>query len=196
MRSTIQSICVYCASSRQVDDIHVQAATRLGEMIARAGHTLVYGGGARGTMGTLADAALAQNGKVIGVMPAFMCELEWNHSGLSELILVDSLHARKQRMLDLSDAIVALPGGSGTLDELLEAISMKRLGLFTGPVVIVNTAGFYDNLIAQMELIIKQRFMDERHRNIWIVVDDAEDTLSAIYTAPAWSAEARHFAGV
>src|SRR5712664_891093 len=136
-------VCVYCASSRQCDPIYHQAAARLGRELARAGHTTVYGGGSVGSMGHLADAALAAGGRVIGVLPRFMYDLDWGHRGLSELLIVNDLHERKRMMIEEVDAVIALPGGCGTLEELFEAITWKRLGLFTGAIVMVNTLGFY-----------------------------------------------------
>ncbi|MBN2010238.1 TIGR00730 family Rossman fold protein [candidate division KSB1 bacterium] len=192
----MESICVYCASSRQVDPIYTETAATLGRLIAEAGYTLVYGGSARGTMGALANAALNAGGKVTGVMPEFMCDLEWHHDGLTKLVMSKSLHDRKQKMLNLSDAIVALAGGSGTLDELLEAISLKRLGTFTGPIVIVNTNHFYDHLFQLLDNIITQRFMHERHRAIWTEVTTSEQVIPAILSAVDWSPDERHFAVV
>ena len=128
---TPRSVLVFCASSSTCDPAYHDAAASLGHAIASAGDTLVYGGGAVGSMGAMADAALAQGGSVVGVIPRFMRELEWAHPGLTELQLVDDMHERKREMLRLADAIVALPGGSGTFEELFEAITQKRLGLFT-----------------------------------------------------------------
>jgi hypothetical protein len=136
-------VCVYCASSRQCDPIYHQAAARLGRELALAGHTTVYGGGSVGSMGYLADAALAAGGGVIGVIPSFMHDLEWAHRGLTELLVVNDMHERKRLMIDSVAAVVALPGGCGTFEELFEAITWKRLGLFGGAIVIVNTEDFY-----------------------------------------------------
>jgi uncharacterized protein (TIGR00730 family) len=145
-------------------------------------------------MGALADAALAAGGKLVGILPKFMNDLEWGHQSLTELRLVDDMHHRKRMMIEESDAIVALPGGSGTFEELLEAITWKRLGLVVSPIVIVNVRGFYDPLRALLEGAIAEKFMDERHRQMWAFVDRPEDALAAIHAAPEWSAEARAFA--
>ena len=163
-------VCVYCASSTQADPEYLEAAGRLGAILARNAITIVYGGGGVGSMGRLADGALAEGGRVIGIIPRFMKELEWYHKGLDEIVEVDDLHERKRALLNGADAVVALPGGSGTLDELLEAISLKRLGTFVGPVVMVNTRGFFDPCIELLERCIAERFMDPRHRAIWQVV--------------------------
>lgn len=154
----------------------------------------MYGGGSVGSMGALADAALAAGGKLVGILPKFMNDLEWGHKSLTELRLVDDMHHRKRMMIEESDAVVALPGGSGTFEELLEAITWKRLGLFVNPIVIVNGRGFYDPLRDLLDRAIAERFMDERHRQMWTFVDRPEEVLPAIRAAPAWSAEARSFA--
>jgi len=141
----IRSVCVYCASSSRSPEIYLEAAARLGRALAEAGMGIVYGGSSLGSMGRMAEAALAAGGKVTGVLPQFMDELEWGHRNLTELRVVDDMHERKRTMLELADAVVALPGGCGTLEELFEAITWKRLGLFFGPVVLVNVNGFFDS---------------------------------------------------
>jgi hypothetical protein len=192
----IKRVCVYCASSRSCDEVYYDAAGRLGRALARAGITIVYGGGSIGSMGHVADAALAEGGRVIGVIPQFMYDLEWGHRRLSELILVNDLHERKRLMIEEVDAVIALPGGCGTLEELFEAMSWKRLGLFAGPIVIVNTNDFYRPCIELLESCIKHRFMDERHRAMWSVVAEPEQVIDAIRSAPRWSRENRSFAAV
>ena len=196
MSRQIRRVCVYCASSRKADGAYLHAADRLGRLLARQGITLVYGGGSVGAMGALADGALAEGGRVIGVLPRFMYELEWGHSRLTELQLVNDLHERKRLMIEEVDAIVALPGGSGTLEELLEAITWKRLGLYVNPIVLVNIQGFFDALVALFDRAIAENFMDVRHRSMWIVVERIAEVMAAIHKAPKWSAEARKFATV
>ena len=171
-----------------------EAASRLGRHLAGEGFGIVYGGGATGSMGRLAGAALAAGGKVIGVLPRFMDELEWGHRGLSETRIVDDMHQRKRLMLELADAVVALPGGCGTFEELLEAITWKRLGLFLGPIAIVNVNGYYDPLAELLARSVAERFMDEKHAAMWSVVSRPEEAAEALRSAPAWTAEARAFA--
>ncbi|MBI4658685.1 MAG: TIGR00730 family Rossman fold protein [Verrucomicrobia bacterium] len=193
---TIHRVCVYCASSRQIDAAYLDAANRLGRMLARNSIAIVYGGGAVGLMGQLADGALAEGGEVIGILPKFMHELEWGHPRLSELRLVNDLHERKRLMIDGADAVVALPGGSGTLDELFEAISLKRLGLFLNPIVMVNVRDFFRPALDLLERCIEERFMDPRHRSMWTVIQTPEEVIAAIGSAPPWSADARSFAAI
>jgi len=190
----IRNVCVYCASSQQAPEQYRDAAAVLGRTLAEQGRRIVFGAGAVGSMGALADGALAAGGEVVGVIPKFMVELEWAHQGLTELVVVEDMHVRKRKMLELSDALVALPGGSGTFEELLEAITWKRLGLFTGPIVILDQGGYYRPLIAQLDRSVSDRFMDERHREMWQVVADVEGVIPALDSAPPWSADSVRFA--
>ena len=191
-----RSVCVYCASSRACDEAYHDVARALGRLLAGAGCTVVYGGGRSGSMGALADAALAAGGRIVGVIPRFMVDLEWGHDDLTELHVVEDMRTRKHEMLTRASAVVALAGGTGTLEELFEAITLKRLGLFLGPIVIVNTRGYYDALLAQLEAAVAERFIDERHEAMWTVVSSAEEVLPAIESAAAWGADARGFAVV
>lgn len=189
-----RSVLVFCASSRSCDAAYHDAARRLGRELARAGVGVVYGGGAHGSMGALAAGALEFGGHVHGVLPHFMKDLEWGHEGLARLELVSDMRERKRRMLDAADAVVALPGGCGTFEELFEAITFKRLGLYTGPIVLVNTRGFFAPCIELLARCVEERFMSEQHLAMWSVVGEPEEVLGAIERAPAWSEAARGFA--
>ena len=191
-----QRVCVYCASSRSADSTYRDVARRLGEVLAHRGYCIVYGGGAVGSMGALADGALSVGGHVVGVLPRFMNELEWGHTGLPELHLVEDLRTRKHAMLSESDAVVALPGGSGTLEELLEAVTLKRLGLFTGPIVLVNTRSFFEPLLELFRRAVAERFMSEKHLAMWSVVEQPEEVPGAFAEAASWSANAIGFAAL
>ncbi len=184
----MHTVCVYCASSRVCDPLYHDVARRLGGLLARSGCAIVYGGGGTGSMGALAEGALAEGGRIVGVIPQFMQELEWGHAGLSELHVVEDMRTRKHEMLARASAVVALAGGCGTFEELMEATTLKRLGLFLGPIVIVNTAGYYDPLIAQLERAIEQRFMNGAHGQMWRVVAEPDEVLEAIRTSPGWDA--------
>ena len=189
-------VCVYCGSSRQCDAVYLEAAGRLGCELARNGATIIYGGGAVGSMGALAAGALAEGGKVIGIIPRFMNELEWGNKGITELRVVSDLHERKRLMIRDADAVVALPGGSGTFDELLEAVSLKRLALFLGPIVLLNTRSYFDPLLRALEQCVSERFMDPRHQSMWSVVSEPGQVLPAIRSAPLWDISSRSFAGI
>jgi hypothetical protein len=190
----IRSVTVYCASSRRTDPGYRDAARRLGRTLAEQSLQVVYGGGAVGLMGALADGALEAKGRVIGVIPRFMGDLEWGHAGV-ELRVVADMHERKRTMLELADAVVALPGGCGTLEEVLEAMAWKRLGLWAGPILLVNERGYFDPLEEQLQRSIREGFMDERHRALWALVPRVEDVPAALLAAERWDpAEARGFA--
>jgi uncharacterized protein (TIGR00730 family) len=191
-----RAVCVYCASSRTAHPEYREAAFRLGAVLAEQGLEIVYGGGARGSMGALADGALSKGGRVVGVLPKFMADLEWGHPGLTELELVEDMRVRKHMMLTRSQAAIALPGGCGTLEELLEAITLKRLGLYLNPILLVNTRGYFDPLLELLARAIEERFMDERHARMWEVVAQPEDVPQALDKAAVWEAEARSFAAL
>ncbi|MEP6512006.1 MAG: TIGR00730 family Rossman fold protein [Dokdonella sp.] len=189
-------ICVYCASSELCDRVYHDAADALGRALAQAGCTIVYGGGGAGLMGSLANGALALGGEVIGVIPRFMVEVEWQHPGVGNLEIVEDLRERKHRLLTGSDAVVALPGGCGTLEELFEAMTLKRLGLYRNPIVLLDTNGFYAPLQRFLEQVIEQRFMNPEHRDIWRMVEHVDEILPAIRTTPPWREDARDYAVV
>ncbi|MFM2377347.1 MAG: hypothetical protein RLZZ165_2444 [Bacteroidota bacterium] len=188
----ISQICVYCASSTKVAEKYFQAADELGAILASNGITLIYGGGAVGLMGRVADKVLSMGGHVVGVIPDFMTAVEWEHKGVSKLHIVTDMHQRKRRFFEGTDAIVALPGGSGTLEELLEAITWKRLGLVTVPIVIVNTDGFYDPLLQMLDRCVEEKFMRAEHKDIWQVISSPAELMKAIDMAAVWDKSAIH----
>ena len=190
------TVCVYCASSNACDPTYHDVARRLGGLLAAAGCALVYGGGRAGSMGALADGALAHGGRVVGIIPRFMRELEWGHEELTELHVVEDMRTRKHEMLARASAVVALAGGCGTFEELMEAVTLKRLGLYLGPIVIVNTGGYYDPMLEQFARAIEGRFMDARHGAMWQVVSEPEEVVAALETAPGWDAESIQFAAM
>jgi uncharacterized protein (TIGR00730 family) len=189
-------VCVYCGSSRQCNPAYLRAAEQLGRVLARNNFTVVYGGGAAGSMRSLADGALAEGGRVVGVIPEFMVKLEWLHPHIPEKIVVRDMHERKRRMIEDADAVIALPGGSGTLEELMEAITWKRLGLYLGAIVILNTQSFYQPLISLLDRCIDERFMDARHAQMWTIVEKPEEVPQAITAAAPWSEDCRSFASL
>ena len=184
-------ICVYCASSNQADPRYREAAFHLGELLAAAGHSIVYGGGSAGSMGAVANGALSQGGEVTGILPRFMADLEWGHPGLTHLELVGDMRERKHKLLTGSDAVVALPGGCGTLEELFEAITLKRLGLYFNPIILLDTLDYWQPLDAFLHQVIAQRFMNPEHLKMWSLAATPEDVLPAIAHAPKWDAHAR-----
>jgi len=193
----MQTICVYCASSTQIMPQYFDVTAKLGKIIAKAGFSVVFGGGSSGLMGKLADSMLNNKGSVVGVIPKFMCDENWHHSGLSELIVVETMHERKALMAQMADAIVALPGGCGTFEELMEAITWKQLGIISVPIVILNIAGYYDPMIEMLNRAIEEKFMRDVHKNMWVVVNSAEEVLPAIELNNGnWDKNARKFAAI
>ena len=176
--------------------LYSEAATRLGLLIARAGMTLVTGGGCQGLMRAVEDGALDEGGKAIGVIPRFMIDAGWQHPALTELRITENMHERKQLMADLSDAVVALPGGCGTMEELLEIITWKQLGLYLNPIVILNVGGYYDHLIKQLEFAVDEHFMGEIHSKIWSVASTPEEVLDIIEATPVWDPSIRKYAAL
>lgn len=176
----MKRICVYCGSSFGNNPIYTMQAKVLGAVIAMRGDELVYGGGKVGLMGVLADAALAAGGSVIGIMPQFLVDKEIAHRGLTELRVVDTMHNRKEMMMRVADAIIALPGGWGTYDELAEAATWAQLGLHDKPLGLLNVSGFFDPLIAQMDHAIAEGFVRPAHRDLLIVEDDIANLLARI----------------
>jgi len=140
-----------------------------------------------GLMGQVADSALAHNGKVYGIIPKFMQDLEWGHKHVTQLVEVNSMHERKQKMADMGGAIIALPGGVGTFEELLEVLTWKKLGLYLNPIIIMNIRGYYDPLIEMLNKSIEEKFMSTENAKMWQVCTDADQVLNAILTSEAWS---------
>ncbi len=190
----IKKICIYCASSAKVNKIYFDATERLGKELVKSGIEIVFGGGGTGLMGKLADTVIENGGKIKGIMPKFMNEVEWGHKKVTDFEFTDTMHERKSKFLENIDGLVALPGGSGTLEELLEAITLKRLGLFTKPIIILNTNGFYNPLKEMLEKCVSENFMNEKHLKMWTFVDKAEDVISNIEKATEWNKGAINFA--
>ncbi|HAN19951.1 MAG: Rossman fold protein, TIGR00730 family [Bacteroidetes bacterium GWC2_33_15] len=192
----ISKVCVFCASSHKVDQKYFDIAERTANVLVENNITTVYGGGAVGLMGKLADSVIEKNGEIIGIIPSFMMDVEWGHKNVSELIVVTDMHERKKRLIEGVDAIVILPGGSGTLEETMEVITLKRLGKFTKPIVFVNTDDFYNNLFTLFDKMIEEKFMREEHRDMWVSVKAPEDIISAISSSPVWDESAINIAAV
>ena len=192
----LKSVCVYCASSTQIDEKYFRAAEELGHLIAEHGLTLITGAGKLGLMNTIENAALEAGGKVTGVIPTFMVREGWHHEGLTELIETASMHERKQTMANLSDGIIALPGGCGTMEELLEIITWKQLGLYVNPIIILNVDGFYDHLLAQLTKAVEENFMRSIHADIWGVATTPEEAIELLLTTPTWDKSVRKFAAI
>ncbi|MCB1538269.1 MAG: TIGR00730 family Rossman fold protein [Rhodospirillales bacterium] len=180
----ISSVCVYLGSSGHCAEHHKKTAHDFGQLLAQAGMTLVYGGGRVGLMGILADSVLQAGGKVIGIIPEHISKREVSHVDLTELHVVDSMHTRKQMMVDKSDAFVVLPGGIGTLDELCEVMTWKQLGIHDKPIVIANVNDYWTPFIKMIDNVIGERFMREDDRHLISEVGSIADVITALTVAP------------
>ena len=181
----IRCLCVYCGSSGAVEEQYREAASELGACLARAGVELVFGGGGVGLMGLLADAALAANGKVTGIIPSHLRAAELAHPGVSELVVVGSMHERKRLMAERADAFAVLPGGIGTLDEMFEIVSWKQLGLHDKPILLVDVGGYWAPLLALLEHIIAKGFARPQTRRLLRVVPSVAALMAALAKEPA-----------
>lgn len=194
--NNIQSVCIYCASSTQIDKAYFQAAHELGVLLAQKGIRLINGAGSIGLMREVSDATLETGGEVIGVIPQFMVEQGWHHTGLSKLHITQTMHERKQLMAELSEGVIALPGGCGTMEELLEIITWKQLGIYPHPIVILNINGFFNPLLDMLKQAIEQHFMRKEHKAIWQVADTPEKAVELLYQTPLWDKNVRKFAAL
>lgn len=190
------NIAVYCASSTKIHEDFFHAAQAIGEGLARRGIGLVNGAGNMGLMAASADACLQHGGEVTGVIPSFMIEQDWHHKKLTHLIETHDMHERKQTMARLSDGCIALPGGCGTLEELMEVITWKQLGLYLKPIVILNTRDYYSPLLQQLQRGIDEHFMGPRHADIWRVAQTPEEAIELVLSTPMWDASVRKFAAI
>jgi uncharacterized protein (TIGR00730 family) len=192
----IKSVCVYSASSTQIAPVYFEVAEELGRLLARKRINLINGAGCIGLMAATSNAALAEGGTVTGVIPRFMVEQGWHHQGLTRLVETDTMHERKQLMAEMSDGVIALPGGCGTLEELLEIITWKQLGLYLKPIVILNIDGYYNPLLEMLKNAIDGNFMRKEHQAIWQVASTADEAIDMLYHAPAWNRELRKIAAI
>jgi uncharacterized protein (TIGR00730 family) len=188
----LRSICVFCGSSVGMRPEYSLAAAEIGRLLGTRSIRLVYGGGNVGLMGVLADAALAADGEVIGVIPQMLVDKELAHRGLSELRIVASMHERKALMADLSDAFIALPGGLGTFEELCEILTWSQLGIHTKPVGCLNVQGYFDPLLALLDRAVNERFLGPAQRRLLLTADEPQQLLAAL-TASRPVAEAKPF---
>lgn len=182
-RETRGNVCVFCASSANIDGQYLKAARELGMLLAQGGWRCVNGGGAVGLMGAVTDGALDAGGEVTGVIPKFMVDNGWCYDRLEDVIITADMHQRKQMMSDMADAVVALPGGVGTLEELLETLTWRQLGLVKAPVLILNTMGYYDHLLALLDHAIEEGFMKSSHRQLWQVATTPDQAVALLESA-------------
>ena len=192
----IKNVCVYSASSTKIAPVYFAVAEELGHLLASKGINLINGAGSIGLMAATSNAALASGGTVTGVIPRFMIEQDWHHTGLTRLVETETMHERKHLMAEMSDGIIALPGGCGTLEELLEIITWKQLGLYLKPIVVLNIDGYFNPLLEMLQKAIDENFMRPEHGNIWVVANTPEEAVQLLYNTPVWSKEIRKFAAI
>lgn len=187
-----KNICVYCASSGNLDKEYTDAATLLGNLMAEDDRTCICGAGRTGLMGAVSNGCLEAGGKVVGIIPQFMVERGWCHPALSEVIITENIHDRKQKMAQMADALVALPGGCGTFEELLEVITWKQLGLLTKPIIILNTKQYYNPLIEMLNKAVEENFMRKSHSQLWSVATTPEEVMLLVDKIPETVAEQKY----
>ncbi len=190
------TVCVFAASSSRIDRKYGEAAAELGSLFAKSHINVIYGGGGIGLMGILADAVIASGGRITGVIPSFMNDEGWGHPHVRDMILTSDMGERKKQMFAKADAVVALPGGVGTLEELTEAITLKQLGLFDGPIVVLNTLGFYKSLIDFFDHMVKGEFLRVEHKAIWTVTNTPGEVLAALANYTSWLDDPRRIAKI
>lgn len=181
---SLSSVCVYCGASARVADVHKEAAHALGDGLARRGIRMVYGGGRVGLMGIAADAAIAAGGEVVGIIPEHIQSAEVEHTGLTELHVVDSMHTRKRMMVERSDAFVILPGGLGTLDEAFEILTWKQLQLHDKPIVIADVDGYWRPLLGLIDHMVAQGFARIDRAALYRVADNIDGVFEALEEMP------------
>jgi uncharacterized protein (TIGR00730 family) len=191
-----KQVTIYCASSPKVPKIYFDAAEELTRLLVEADYGIRYGGGAKGLMGIIADTVLACGGKITGVIPRFMIDVEWEHKGVIEMIHVNTMHQRKELLIENTHAVIALPGGIGTLEELFEVMSWKKLGQFPHPIILLNTNGYYDPLIEMSNRMVDESFMRPEHGHIWKVVSEPRDVIPTILDTELWGPQVINFASV
>ena len=180
------TIVVYGASSADAEQVFVDDAYRLGGLIAKAGKRLVSGAGSTGLMAAVENGALDAGGVSIGIIPQFMVDNGWLHEGLTETIVTPSMHERKHKMADMADAVIALPGGTGTFEELFEIITWKMLGLFVKPIVILNTDRYYDPILQMLERTAERHFMKPVFKKLWAVADTPDEAIALVDSLSDW----------
>lgn len=191
-----EQVTIYCASSPRIDDCFFEAADRLAQLLVQRNTGIVYGAGKQGLMGCIAEGVLSRGGEAVGVIPRFMVERDWCHTHLSRLIVTESMHERKETMARIGKAAIALPGGCGTLEELLEIITWKQLGLYTHPIIILNTANYYTPLLQMLQNALDYNFMRDIHAQLWHVAQTPEEVIEALDTIEEWDETLGKFAVV
>lgn len=181
-----KTITVYCASSRKIDKKYFNATIALADELLKENVKVVYGGGAIGLMGAIADRYIEKKGSIKGIIPEFMVKVEWAHPKVTDMTIVQDMHERKKKLIEGTDAVIALPGGTGTLEELSEVITLKRLGKFNKPILLLNTDNFYTPLDNFMKKMANEHFLSPDHLNMWKLFDEPGDFWETYFSFPEW----------
>jgi hypothetical protein len=190
------TVSVFASSSSRIETEYGRVASNLGTLLAQADIHVVFGGGGIGLMGKLADAVLKNGGKITGVIPSFMKDEGWDHSYVTEMIITHDMGERKKRMFAMADAVVALPGGVGTLEELTEAMTLKQLGLYKGAIIILNTLGFYKSFIDFLDHMVSGNFLRYEHKGMWEIASTPEEVMEYLSKNESWIHDPRSIAKI
>lgn len=190
------TVCVFASSSSRIDNGYAIAASSLGSLLARAKMDVVFGGGGIGLMGRLADAVIESGGRITGVIPSFMKDEGWDHFAVSKMIVTSDMAERKKQMFAMADAVVALPGGVGTLEELTEAMTLKQLGLYRGSIIILNTLNFYKYFIDFLEQMVSGHFLRSEHKGMWEIANTPEEVIELLWKKDCWYKDPRNIARI
>lgn len=192
----IKRICIYCASSTKIDDCYFRDARKLGQLMAAKGIAVINGAGKMGLMKASTDGCLEAGGEAIGIIPSFMVKEGWCYQEMTQIIETPNMHIRQQKMAEMSDAAIVLPGGCGTFAEMMELITWKQLGLYLKPIIILNTNGYYNPLIQALQQAVDMNFMRQQHSAIWQVASTPEEALKLVLETPLWDTSIRRFAAI
>jgi uncharacterized protein (TIGR00730 family) len=192
----IRNVTIFCASSKKTAEKYLKLTRELSDILKDNEIGVIYGGGAVGMMGCLADRLLEQGGIIRGIIPEFMVKVEWAHPLVKDMVIVKDMHERKKLLIENTDAVIALPGGTGTLEELMEVLSLKRLGKFFKPIIIVNTDGFYNNLLNLFTKMVEENFLRPEHLKAFQIINKPSELLEAINGSLDWDENAIHSASV
>jgi uncharacterized protein (TIGR00730 family) len=191
-----KQITIFCASSPGIPAKYFKATQQLTELLVNNNYDIIYGGGATGLMGTVADTTLKMGGHIKGIIPKFMIEVEWEHKGVKDMIHVEDMRHRKKLLIKNTNAVVALPGGTGTLEELYEVVSLKKLGFFPHPIILLNVDGYFDPIAEMASKMVAENFMQKKHLEIWRIVNTPIEVIEAIKNQKPWGPEVINFAAV
>jgi uncharacterized protein (TIGR00730 family) len=186
----IHTVTIFCASSRKSHEKYFTIALELADLLIDNNIGVIYGGGAVGLMGCIADRYIERGGRIRGIIPDFMEKVEWAHSSVRDMIIVKDMHERKKMLIENTDAVIALPGGTGTLEELMEVLALKRLGKFLKPVILLNIDGFYDQLEAFFRTMVSEHFLRHEHLDAYRMVNHPKEVIPAILNSPQWDEDA------